>query len=55
MSTPFNIYVALVFAGLLMLTIGYAARRLKTGLGLMVAGIVTLLGVIVYYVWTVLA
>lgn len=55
MSSAFNIHVILVFAGLLILTIGYAARRTKTGLGLMTAGIVTLLGVVVYYIFTVLA
>ncbi len=57
MSTAINVYVyvILVFAGLLTLTVGYANRRFKTGLGLMVVGIITLLGVIVYYIWTVLA
>lgn len=55
MSTAIKVYVILVFAGLLTLTVGYANRRFKTGLGLMVVGIITLLGVIVYYIWTVLA
>lgn len=55
MSMAFNLYVVLAFAGLLMLTIGYAGRRLKTGLGLMVVGIVTLLGMIMHYFWTVLS
>lgn len=32
MSTAINVYVILVFAGLLTLTVGYANRRFKTGL-----------------------
>lgn len=55
LSTAIDVYVILVFAGLLTLTVGYANRSFKTGLGLMVVGIITLLGVIVYYIWTVLA
>lgn len=55
MITAFNTYVTLVFAGLLILTVGYASRRHKAGPVLMAAGIVILLGVIVYYVATVLA
>lgn len=55
MGSAFNIYVTLVFLGLLSLTVGYAARRYKTGLAMMSLGIITLLGVIVYYVATALA
>jgi hypothetical protein len=55
MFTVARIYIALLFAGLLMLTFGYAGRSSKFGLGLMLAGIVTLLGSTVYYLWNVLA
>lgn len=55
MVTAFNIYVTLVFAGLLILTVGYASRRHKAGPVLMAVGIITLLGVVVYYIATVLA
>lgn len=55
MDSPFNLYVVLVLAGLAALTIGYIMRRSRAGLALMSAGIITLLGVVVYYVATVLA
>jgi len=52
MGSTFDIYVTLVFAGLLILTVGYAARRGKTGLVLMSLGTTILLGVVVYYIAT---
>ncbi len=55
MFDAFNIYVTLVLAGLLILTLGYIMRRGKPGLVLMSIGIIILLGTIVYYVATVLA
>ena len=55
MAATFDIYVTLVFAGLLVLTVGYISRHSKAGPVLMAAGIIILLGVIVYYVATALA
>lgn len=54
MGTAFNIHIALVLAGLLILTVGYASRRHRAGPVLMATGIATLLGGIAYYVATVL-
>ncbi|HRO26526.1 MAG TPA: hypothetical protein PLI48_04270 [Gammaproteobacteria bacterium] len=55
MLTVSGIYIALISAGLLMVTFGYAGRSSTFGLGLMLAGVVTLLGSTVYYIWSVLA
>lgn len=49
------VHVILVFAGVLMMVLGHAVRHRKVGPPLVVAGVACLLGVIVYYVWNVLA
>ena len=55
MDSFFNIYVTVMFAGLLILPVGYASRHPRIGPALMGTGVVILLAVVVYYIATVLA